>query len=250
MDSDARTIIERCLANASTRVEFWTQFVQSTRIARMAEVGVFKGDFAAQLLKACPSIEQYFMIDPWRHLDDWNKPANRDDNTFEAFYAEAMTKTDFAADKRIVLRGTTTQVIDQIAAESLDFIYIDGDHTLRGIAIDLIRCFEKVSVGGWIGGDDLSRTIWQHNTAFEPTLVFPFAVYFAEAVGAPICALPYKQFVIHKTAESAFAFVDFTGHYRQTGLREQFRLSALWKPKLAELLPFVSKVSKRLRGRS
>ncbi len=250
MESNTRKIIEQCLANATKRVEFWSRFVQSIQAVDLAEVGVFKGDFAAQLLKACPAIEKYYMIDPWRHLDDWNKPANRDDRTFEAFHAETMSKTEFAADKRVVLRGTTTEVIDQLTDNSLDFVYIDGDHTLRGIAIDLIRTFQKVRVGGWVGGDDFSRTIWQHNTAFEPTLVFPFAVYFAEAVGAPIFALPYKQFAIHKAVDRAFTFTDMMGHYRETGLRQQFRLSALWKPKLAELVPFVSKLSKRLRGRS
>jgi hypothetical protein len=27
------------------------------------------------------------MLDPWRHLDDWNKSSNRDQPTFDGFYA-------------------------------------------------------------------------------------------------------------------------------------------------------------------
>jgi hypothetical protein len=83
---------------------------------------------------------------------------------------------------------------DQIADGGLDFAYIDADHTLKGIAIDLIRVYPKVRSGGFLGGDDFTRSVWEHNTRFEPTLVFPFAVYFAEAVGATIYALPYSQF--------------------------------------------------------
>ncbi len=246
--SEARSTVAACVAATRTRVEFWTKFLESVAARRLAEIGVFRGHFAAQLLRACPGIEQYYMIDPWRHLDDWNKPANRDNATFESFYAEALSLTDFAADKRIVLRGTTTQVMDEIPQESLDFVYIDGDHTLRGISIDLIRSYDKVCWGGWLGGDDFSRTIWQHNTAFEPTLVFPFAVYFAEAVGAPIFAIPGKQFAMQKTKRPAFEFIDLTGEYRHTGLRDQFRLAALLKPKLAEFVPLISRISKRLRG--
>lgn len=246
--SNTRNTLDACIAASGNRVEFWTKFLATIRPRSVAEIGVFRGRFAAELLKSCPSIEQYYMIDPWRHLDDWNKPANRDNATFEAFFTEAMSATEFAQHKRIVLRGTTTQVIHQIPDTSLDFLYVDGDHTLRGISIDLIRCFDRVRSGGWIGGDDFSRTIWQHNTAFEPTLVFPFAVYFAEAVDAPIYALPYKQFLIQKAEIPGFKFVDFTGEYRDTGLREQFRLASLWKPKLAETIPLLSKISKRLRG--
>ena len=33
----------------------------------MAEVGVYRGDFASKILQRCDSIEKYYMIDPWRH---------------------------------------------------------------------------------------------------------------------------------------------------------------------------------------
>jgi len=76
---------------------------------------------------------------PWRHRDDWNKPSNRDQPTFDGLYAEAMARTDFARERRIVLRGKTTEVIDKIPDASLDIVYIDGDHMLRGITIDLCQ---------------------------------------------------------------------------------------------------------------
>ena len=46
----------------------------------MAEIGVYRGQFAAALLDDCPGIETYYMIDPWRNLADWNKPANKSDD--------------------------------------------------------------------------------------------------------------------------------------------------------------------------
>lgn len=203
----------------------------------MAEVGVYRGDFAAKILAECNSLKKYYMIDPWKHLEDWNKPANKSDEVFEGFLSETRSKTNFAADKRIILRGKTTEVIEDIPDNSLDFAYIDGDHTLRGIAIDLIRVHPKVRVGGFIGGDDFSTTAWQHRTSFEPTLVFPFAVYFAEAVGTRMHALPHHQFLMEKTAARQFSFTDFTGRYTDLGLRGQFHPDELLKIKIAEMLP-------------
>ncbi len=202
-----------------------------------AEIGVWKGDFAKVILSNFSNLTKYYMIDPWAHLPDWNKPFNVDDHTFEDVYAEALVKTDFAASRRTVLRGRTSDVIDEIPNQSvlkgrtsavideipdqsLDFAYIDGDHTLRGITIDLIQVLPKIKDGGLIGGDDFVNKRWQHGAAYEPTLVCPFAVYFAEAMRLPFVALPHKQFLIQKAADAAFSFVDVVGTYSDLSLKK------------------------------
>jgi hypothetical protein len=139
---------------------------------------------------------------------------------FDDVYAEAMEKTAFASRRVVVLRGRLKEVIDEIPDESLDFAYIDGDHTLRGITIDLIRLFPKMKRNGLIGGDDFTPNPWQHDTRFEPTLVCPFSIYFAEAMDIPIVALPFSQFLIQKRADASFSFVDFTGKYSDLSLNK------------------------------
>ena len=208
-------------AAAANRLELWTRFAREAEARQVAEIGVYRGRFAARMLGDCPAIETYYMVDPWRNLEDWNKPANTSDDEFERIFREAMERTGAHEDKRVVLRGTTTEVIDHLPDGSVDFAYIDGDHTLRGITIDLIRIFPKVRAGGWIGGDDFTPSIWQHADEYEPTLVFPLAVHFAEAVGARIYGLPHKQFLIEKTGDGDHAFTDLTGRYGDTGLRRQ-----------------------------
>ena len=206
---------------APSRADFWVAFAEAIQARRVAEVGVYRGDFAARLLDGCPGIETYYMIDPWRHLEDWDKPANKSDDRFERFLRETLEKTEAHARKRVVLRGRTTEVADEIPDGTLEFAYVDGDHTLRGITIDLIRILPKVRDGGWIGGDDFSPSIWQHRREFEPTLVFPYAVHFAEAIGARIHGLPRNQFLIHKVAGGAFELVDLTGRYGNRSLKHQ-----------------------------
>lgn len=200
------------LVGTEPRYELWSRFIRDQGIREMAEVGVFRGMLAQRLLDRCPGLTRYYLIDPWRHLDDWNKPANSDDETFERFYDEALQRTKAYARKRVVLRGRTSDVVDQIPDGSLDLAYVDGDHTLRGITIDLVRLWPKIRPGGFLGGDDFKRWAWTHGKEYEPTLVFPWAVYFAEAVDASIYALPHAQFLIHK-ASPGRGFTDATGRY-------------------------------------
>lgn len=214
----------------------------------MAEIGVYRGNFASKMLESCKSLKRYYMIDPWKHLEDWNKPANEEDNVFELYFAETKAKTDFAVGKRVILRGKTVEVIHEIPDGELDFAYIDGDHTLKGIAIDLICSYPKVRDGGFVGGDDFTRTVWQHHTRYEPTLVFPFAVYFAEAVGARIYALPFNQFLMEKNAKPSFAFIDLTGGYHDISLRNQFQTDKVLRLKINEMFPRITKFTRKVKN--
>lgn len=216
--------ISRLIASAGAcREETWSHILQEEHAECFLELGVFRGAFAEHILRNCPIISNYYMIDPWQHLDDWNKPCNFDQAAFDGIYAEAMARTEFAHDRRIVLRGRTTEVIDEISEQGLDAAYIDGDHTLRGIAIDLIRTFPKIRAGGILGGDDYTATIWQHADDFEPTLVCPFAAYYAESQGAPIVILPHNQFAIIKPLApgNCFQVIDTTLSYGPRSLLSQ-----------------------------
>ena len=208
------------MRESSSRSELWKRFLCAQRTRVMAEVGVWKGDFAADLLKASSHVEIYYMIDPWANLPDWNKPFNVRPEAFDEIYREMDAKTAFAAHKRIILRGRTKEVVGEIPDQSLDFAYIDGDHTLRGITIDLIKMWPKIRPGGFIGGDDFTTTPWQHDVKFEPTMVCPFSVYFAEAMNMPITALEYGQFLIQKDECAGFSFSDPTGLYSDLSLNK------------------------------
>jgi hypothetical protein len=246
-EASADRLMRQCFSGSQSRHDAWSEFIREGQIQRMAEIGVYRGDFAAAVLERCKQVRRYYMVDPWRHLDDWNKPANQRDDVFEDFFRVAKQKTDFAGGRRIILRGKTTEVIDEIADGELDFAYIDGDHTLKGIAIDMIRVYAKVRSGGFLGGDDFCASMWQHKTSFEPTLVFPFAVYFAEAVGAIIYALPNAQFCLQKRERPQFSFIDLTGHYNQLDLRSQFTPAKLLRLALGERFPVFASILGKIR---
>ncbi len=215
-------IVRGVAAEASSRFDLWASFINQSKVKNFAEIGVWRGEFAEHILSCCPSIERYYMVDPWRHLEDWNKPANVSDPEFDQIFSEAMERTAFASDKRVVLRATTKQALAILGNAELDAVYIDSDHTLRGITIDLVSLYDKIGSCGYLFGDDFVPNIWQHPDRFEPSLVFPFATYFAEEKGDAIFGLPFKQFLISKSPEAdAFQFHDWTGCYQETSLRKQ-----------------------------
>jgi hypothetical protein len=218
MDSDQLAALSK-----PERFGLWVDIINREQASVMLELGVWRGEFAEHILANCPTITRYYMLDPWQHLDRWKKPANVDQAIFDEIYADAIRRTDFAAERRIVLRGRTVDVIEQIPNESLDIAYIDADHTLKGISIDLIRTYPKMRAGGIIGGDDYSPTIWQHNIEFEPTLVCPFASYFAESVGTALIIYPGNQFAMIKPDGfgNDFRIIDTTGRYGEATILPQ-----------------------------
>ena len=216
-------LLTTLIQSTHSRLDLWQSWLATYNVRSVAEIGVWEGDFASEMLRGCPSISAYYMIDPWAHLEEWDKPFNVSADRFEEVYRSAMQRTAFAADKRKVLRGRTLDVIGQIPDRSLDFAYVDGDHTLGGITADLISVLPKMNPGGVIGGDDFRPIPWSQGAGFEPTLVFPFAVNFALAIGATIYALPFEQFLMVLGAgqkREHGEFVDLTGEYRSLSLRD------------------------------
>lgn len=228
--------IKNIASNSENRFQLWAQIIRSADVRNMAEVGVWKGDFTKQILKQCNFIERYYMVDPWANLPDWNKPFNVSSQAFDDVYDEAIKKTEFASQKIVVLRGCTKDVIDDIPDNSLDFVYIDGDHTLRGITIDLIKLFPKIKDGGIIAGDDFINNPWQHGINYEPTLICPFSIYFAEAMDVPFITLPFQQYLIIKTKELPFIFRDLTGEYSDISLNKLPSYKSLAKSFLSKFI--------------
>ena len=75
------------------------------------------------------------------------------------------------------------------------------------------------------GGDDCTPSIWQHAENFEPSLVYPFAAYFAESQSAPLVILPFNQFVVIKPTDQGnyFRVIDTTQKYGERTLLSQVR---------------------------
>jgi hypothetical protein len=129
------------------------------------EIGVWKGDFSAELLRAL-SPTKLHLIDPWVLRDDavhrsaWYGSEGKAD--MEAIYEEVLQR--FAAERAKgvveVHREPSKQVLQRLADNSLDFVYIDGDHEYSAVHDDCFLAYDKVRAGGLICGDDYTLGRW------------------------------------------------------------------------------------------
>jgi len=113
---------------------------------RGVEVGVNRGKFSECLCLNNPNIELY-SIDPWA-----TGGRNRRQ---ERIYWKAKKK--LRPYNVTVLRKTSMDALADFEDESLDFAYIDGDHTFDYAAPDIIFWSRKLRSGGMMGVHDYGR---------------------------------------------------------------------------------------------
>ena len=127
-----------------------------------AEIGTEAGKYAQVLCKSIPGLELY-CIDPWLDYDDGG--GYKDSVTQEGFnkyYEEAKKRLDpFECE---IIRDYSMNAVMGFTPESLDFVYIDGNHRLDYVVNDLVWWTEKVRPGGIVAGHDYIKFKGQHNS--------------------------------------------------------------------------------------
>ena len=113
-----------------------------------AEIGVWKGDTTHYLLK---HTDVYlYAIDLWQTSPGYDTP-KWDHNLNKKI---AYQKINQFPNRCKIIEGVSWQVADQIPDGSLDFVFIDGDHSEAGVSKDIQAYTPKVKAGGYIMGHD------------------------------------------------------------------------------------------------
>jgi len=127
-----------------------------------AEIGVERGIFSSILLKANPGLK-LFCIDPWEAYDGY--VANIDGSDLPVKFYEAMDRLS-GYNVEIVKKYSMDAVLD-FEDESLDFVYIDGNHNLPWVMDDIIQWEKKIRPGGIVSGHDYIRGIKGRKTIIK-----------------------------------------------------------------------------------
>jgi Methyltransferase domain len=117
-----------------------------------AEIGVDKGEFSKKFCNAGLSL---FAIDPWRYDNDYIDRHNQ--NKLDSFY-EHTKKVLSPYPGTTIIRKTSIDALSDFADDSLDFVYLDGNHQLKYVIEDLVEWSKKVRPGGIIAGHDYIHT--------------------------------------------------------------------------------------------
>ena len=115
-----------------------------------AEIGVFKGNFTKLLCKA--GLRMYG-IDPWASMDDYS-PGDSGFQEREDYIFNKATNNLASYHDCTIIRKTSMEALKDFEDESLDFVYIDGNHNFKHVAQDLFEWSKKVRKGGALAGHD------------------------------------------------------------------------------------------------
>lgn len=139
-----------------------------------AEFGVFRGKFSAEILETCMP-KKLYLIDPWINFEDplyentWYHADSSNDmeDVFQKVSRRFRTQIDDG--KVEILRGKTNEVADQIPDGSLDYVYIDGDHSYEGVKTDLALAMQKTKEDAVIAIDDYYIGGWWKDGVIRAT---------------------------------------------------------------------------------
>lgn len=111
------------------------------------EIGVYKAGYTEYFCKAGLKI---YAVDPWLIYPHYYAVGGQ--NRQELIYEGA--KKTLAPYDCTIIRKTSMDALVDIPDESLDFVYIDGNHDFRYVAEDIYEWSKKVRGGGVVSGHD------------------------------------------------------------------------------------------------
>lgn len=116
------------------------------------EVGTEYGLYAETLCKAAPQLKLY-SVDPYRAYKGYRE--HRSQNKLNGIYEQAYERMKLYNHQFI--RAASIEAVHGFYDDSLDFVFIDGNHSLLHVIQDLCYWIPKVRKGGIVSGHDFIR---------------------------------------------------------------------------------------------
>ncbi len=124
------------------------------------EVGVCEADLSELILQTVPC-KKLYTVDPWRNFDPDVYPDSINDipkEDFDKMHKKVVDRLAKYGDRQGVLRMTSVDAAKCFEEESLDFIFIDGNHEYKAVMEDFNAWYPKIKRGGFFLGDDVFNT--------------------------------------------------------------------------------------------
>jgi hypothetical protein len=123
-----------------------------------AEIGVFHGSMSVSLLERTDL--SLVMVDSWQGGgasyvgDSADFHAGLSQETQDYHFATAKRRTGIFGDRARIIRKASLEAAKDIADGSLDFVFIDADHSYEGCKADIAAWMPKLKPGGLLSGHD------------------------------------------------------------------------------------------------
>jgi hypothetical protein len=132
-----------------------------------AEIGVQQGEFSHMMLSKWSHCTDYYLVDVWKHQDNYEDSANIPDADQEVNYRTTKKRLHayhhitrfvrmYSLEASELLSRNATDPVTKKVVPFLDFLYIDARHDYCGCLEDLIAWYPLLKSGGIFAGDDYS----------------------------------------------------------------------------------------------
>jgi len=141
--------IRLTLSRHTDLVRLWAELGYN----RGAEIGVDRGRYSEQICQANPGVQLY-CVDPWIVYGGYIE-MRLQDRLNSNMRATVRRLKPFGC---IVKQAFSMDAVKEFEDGSLDFVYVDGNHTYEYVVQDIAEWSRKVRSGGMVSGHDYMRS--------------------------------------------------------------------------------------------
>jgi len=119
---------------------------------RGVEVGLCLGVNSLMLLESCPNMVELIGVDHYKSYTDWQSfiPQEIQDEHYELI----IKNLPHLGSRFRLIRASSTNAAATIDDQSLDFVFIDAEHTMKSVLADIDAWWPKIKENGIISGHD------------------------------------------------------------------------------------------------
>ena len=134
------------------REQLIKEIIASYGYKKIIEVGTYRGQFAKHLHQTNP--DMLYLVDPWKVYPKEVFPdyTHYDQSKWDSLYESVCSKFNY--DNVTIIRKPSDKAVNEFIDNSIDLIYIDGNHTYDYVKQDLNLWLPKVRKGGMLCGHD------------------------------------------------------------------------------------------------
>lgn len=133
------------------------QFINNRNYKNGCEVGVAFGGHSESILRST-EINKMYCIDPYVDYSGvaaaWGIKKKYWQACWDGLFYYVQDRLSPFGERVEMVRKTADEAAIGIPENSLDFVFIDGDHSYAAVLQDLFNYYDKVRSGGMISGDD------------------------------------------------------------------------------------------------
>jgi len=140
-----------------TRNDLFLNFDKGLKIA---EIGVFKGDFSDFIFNHLYPKELYLVDIFEGNLGSGDKDGNNMEYlNLDNSYKNLLEKYNKNENVKVI-KDFSTRFLSKIDNNYFDIIYIDADHEYFSVKMDLDSAYSKIKIGGYLCGHDYTPKTW------------------------------------------------------------------------------------------